>query len=104
MIGSYIGLLFLVFSYVAIGIFASTLSKNQVVAFIVSVFLCFFMYYGFEGLSSLLSSSSHIINSLGMKEHFNSVSRGVIDTRDIIYFSSISILFITLTIYNIEKD
>ena len=98
-IGSYIGLLFLVFAYTSIGIFASTLSQNQIVAFIIAVFLCFVLYYGFDGLSS----SSFNIAELGMKTHFDSVARGVLDTRDLLYFISISIFFILLTKLNIQK-
>jgi len=103
-LGSYIGLLFLILAYAAIGIFASTLSKNQIVAFISAVFLCFLMYYGFEGFSSMLNSSNQILTNIGMKAHFDSVARGVLDTRDIIYFVSVSALFISLTIFNLEKE
>jgi len=103
-IGSYIGLLFLIFAYTAIGIFASTLSKNQVVAFIIAVFLCFAFYYGFEKLDSLFQSFGFSIRSLGMKAHFNSVARGVLDTRDIIYFISISVLFLSFTQFNLRKE
>ena len=75
-LGSYIGLLFLVFAYTAIGIFASTLSKNQIVAFIIAVFLCLLLYYAFDTLPSL--SSEFDLASLGMKSHFDSVARGVL--------------------------
>ena len=103
-LGSYLGLLFFVLAYTAIGIFSSTLSENQIVAFIIAVFLCFFMYYGFEGIGSLLTNSDLVLTSLGMKDHFNSMARGVLDTRDIIYFLSISILFISFTIFNLQKE
>jgi len=103
-LGSYIGLLFLVFAYTSIGIFSSTLSKNQIVAFIIAVLLCFFMYYGFEGLSSIFETSNIAIDSLGMKAHFNSVARGVLDTRDLIYFASVSILFISFTIFKLGRE
>lgn len=102
-IGSYIGLLFLVLAYASIGIFTSTLSNNQIVAFIIAVFLCFALYYGFEGLSVLFDSESSI-ESFGMKAHFDSVARGVIDTRDIIYFISVSVLFIGLTVLKLRKE
>lgn len=98
-IGSYLGLLFLVLAYTSIGIFSSTLSQNQIVAFIIAVFLCFTMYYGFEGISS----SSFSISVLGMKAHFDSVARGVLDTRDLIYFLSISTFFIVLTVLKLKK-
>ena len=100
-LGSYIGLLFLVLAYTAIGVFASTLSQNQIVAFIIAVFLCFFMYYGFEGIGSLISKFN--VTQFGMKAHFNSVARGVLDTRDIIYFLSIAALFLAFTVFKIRK-
>ena len=99
-IGSYIGLLFLVFAYTSIGIFSSTLSQNQIVAFIIAVFLCFALYYGFEGFTS----STFDISNLGMKAHFDSVARGVFDTRDLIYFLSVTIFFIVLTILKLKKQ
>ena len=103
-IGSYIGLLFLIFAYTSIGVFASTLSKNQIVAFITSVFLCLFFYYGFETMDTLFQFSEFRMSSLGMNTHFNSVARGVLDTRDILYFISISTLFLFFTIINLRKD
>ncbi len=98
-IGSYVGLLFLVFAYTSIGIFSSTLSQNQIVAFIIAVFLCFALYYGFEGFTS----STFNISQLGMKAHFDSVARGVLDTRDLIYFLSITLFFIALTVLKLKK-
>lgn len=99
-IGSYIGLLFLVLAYTSIGIFSSTLSQNQIVAFIIAVFLCFVLYYGFEGLTS----STLNLSQLGMKAHFDSVARGVLDTRDLIYFLSITAFFIALTVLKLKKQ
>ncbi len=100
-IGSYIGLLFLVAAYTAIGIFASALSQNQIVAFLISVFLCFALYYGFEGLASM--GSRFAFEKLGMKAHFDSVSRGVLDSRDLIYFASVTTLFLALTVFKLRK-
>ncbi|MDN3674337.1 gliding motility-associated ABC transporter permease subunit GldF [Flavobacterium branchiarum] len=102
-IGSYFGLLFLIGAYTAIGVFTSTLSENQIVAFIIAVFLCFFFYFGFEGLSSLVPGSMSFISSLGMQNHFKSMSRGVIDTRDVIYFLSITVLFLSFTVYQLKS-
>lgn len=102
-IGSYFGLLFLIGAYSAIGIFTSTLSDNQIVAFIVAVFLCFFFYFGFEGLASVVPNMSSIIASLGMQDHFKSMSRGVLDTRDILYFTSIAVVFLSFTVYNLKS-
>ena len=99
-IGSYLGLLFLVAAYAAIGLFASTLSDNQIVAFLIAVFLCFFFYFGFEGLSNV---SALPIEQFGMEAHYNSISRGILDTRDLVYFVSISVFFIVITQFNIQK-
>jgi len=101
--GSYFGLLFLIAAYSAIGIFTSTLSENQIVSFIVAVFLCFFFYFGFESLTTIVPSSVTFISSLGMQNHFKSMGRGVIDTRDIIYFVSITVLFLSFTVYNLKS-
>ncbi len=101
--GSYFGLLFLVGAYTSIGIFTSTLSENQIVAFIVSVFLCFLFYYGFEGLTTLFKSQSDVVALLGMDYHYKSMSRGVLDSRDILYFVSVAILFLTLTVYKLKS-
>ncbi|RDK87393.1 gliding motility-associated ABC transporter permease subunit GldF [Marinirhabdus gelatinilytica] len=100
-LGSYLGLLFLVLAYTAVGVFASTLSENQIVAFIIAIFLCFILYFGFEGLASI--NSSFDISSLGLKAHFTSISRGVVDTRDVIYFLSVAVLFVSLTILKLQK-
>ncbi|UTW65621.1 gliding motility-associated ABC transporter permease subunit GldF [bacterium SCSIO 12643] len=97
--GSYFGLLFLASGFVAIGIFASALSKNQIVAFISAVFLSFFFYVGFEQISDFFSipGLDSIIIQLGINEHYVSMSRGVIDTRDLLYFLSLSSVFLYLT-------
>lgn len=104
-IGSYFGLLFLAASYTAVGVFASTISDNQIVAFIVAVFICFFLYFGFEGLSNYnLFGDAIFVENLGMEAHYKSISRGVIDTRDLVYFISVTALFIILTRLNIKNS
>ncbi|SEB03322.1 protein involved in gliding motility GldF [Flavobacterium gillisiae] len=102
-IGSYVGLLFLIGAYSSIGVFTSTLSDNQIVAFILSVFVCFFFYFGFEGLASLTPSFSTFISAFGMQDHFKSMSRGVIDTRDVLYFVSVTVLFLSFTVYKLKS-
>lgn len=102
-IGSYFGLLFLIAGYSSIGIFTSTLSENQIVAFILSVFLCFFFYFGFDGLAIYLKGIDTLVSSLGMQDHFKSMGRGVLDTRDILYFVSITILFLSLTVFKLKS-
>lgn len=101
--GSYFGLLFLIAAYSAIGIFTSTLSENQIVAFIVAVFLCFFFYFGFESIATIAPGFQSLISSIGMQNHFKSMGRGVIDTRDVIYFISITVLFLSFTAYNLKS-
>lgn len=101
-IGSYVGLLFLILAYTAIGIFASTLSSNQIVAFISAILLCFIFYYAFDALAVLINN--YTIASFGMKAHFDSVARGVLDTRDIIYFLSVTGFFLFCTVFNLKKE
>jgi len=104
--GSYIGLLFLVSAYSAIGIFASTISKNQIVSFIIGVFICFFLFYGFEALASYntLGNLDYTIQNFGMYSHFESISKGILDTRDLIYFISITFFFLVLTNYRLQDE
>ncbi len=105
-IGSYIGLLFLCAAFTATGLYTSSLSNNQVVAFIASVFINFLLYAGFESISRLQvfqNGLDYIISQLGMQFHYDSISRGVLDTRDLIYFISIVFLFLLATRLNISK-
>lgn len=100
-LGSYFGLLFLAMAYTAIGVFTSTLSENQIVAFILAVFLCFLFYFGFEGISSI--SNALDLSYFGMKTHFNSMSRGVIDTKDLLYFFSVTVFFLIFTFLKLKE-
>lgn len=102
-IGSYFGLLFLIGGYTSIGIYTSTLSENQIVAFIIAVFLCFVFYFGFDGLANVFKGWSSYITFFGMQDHFKSMSRGVLDTRDILYFISLTILFLSFTVFNLKS-
>ncbi|MCB0374497.1 MAG: gliding motility-associated ABC transporter permease subunit GldF [Sinomicrobium sp.] len=101
---SYSGLLFLTGAYTAIGIFASALSRHQIVAFITAVGLCFSGYYGFEGIAALpvFDTTALSIANLGMKARFESMSRGVLDTRDMIYFLTVTLFFLFLTRIHIK--
>lgn len=88
-IGSYLGLFLLCGAFNAIGIFSSTLSSNQIVSFIVAVLLNFILFAGFETISHFKifeNGIDYILSQIGMQFHYNSISRGVMDTRDIIYF------------------
>ncbi|MFK7050665.1 MULTISPECIES: gliding motility-associated ABC transporter permease subunit GldF [Flavobacterium] len=104
-LGSYFGLLFLVGSYTSIGIYTSTLSDNQIIAFLIAVLASFLFYFGFQGIStlSILGNFNNIIASLGMDYHYKSISRGVIDTRDLIYFISVMFFFYSLTVINLKN-
>ena len=94
--GSYIGLFFLAAVYVAIGVFSSAVTDNQIVAFMLSAFLCFFFYYGFDLLASLAVSGKNeiFLTAFGINTHYESMSRGVIDMRDIVYFLTVITGFI----------
>ncbi|NOZ45828.1 MAG: gliding motility-associated ABC transporter permease subunit GldF, partial [Chlorobi bacterium] len=86
--GSFIGLFFLAITYTSIGVFSSSLSENQIVSFIIAVTLSFIFFIGFDSIASLsvFNHIAHIISYFSINEHYRSISRGVIDTRDIVYF------------------
>ena len=97
--GSFIGLFLLAALYVGIGLLASVLTDNQIFAFIVALFLSFFFYSGFDFIASMnlpLSVTEFFIN-IGINEHYLSVSRGVLDSRDLIYFISVTLVLLVLT-------
>jgi len=103
--GSYFGLLFLASGFVSIGVFASAITGNQVISFIVAVILSFFCYAGFAFLGGSLSSgiTGNIVQQLGISAHYSSMSRGVIDTRDVLYFVSISAVFLLMSRTSLES-
>lgn len=103
-IGSYIGLFLLGAAFAAIGLFASSITKNQIIAFTIAVFLCFFFYSGFDSLSQMLSLQDLGLQSLGITQHYQSVSRGVLDTRDLVYFLLVASAFIWLTLFILIKQ
>jgi ABC-2 type transport system permease protein len=90
-VGSYVGLVFLAAVFCAIGIFASSLTDNQIVSFILAVFLCFVIYSGFDSLASINAwgTFSYFITQLGISYHYTSFSKGLIDSRDVLYFLSV---------------
>ncbi|WP_293790477.1 gliding motility-associated ABC transporter permease subunit GldF [uncultured Pedobacter sp.] len=98
-IGSYIGLFLLGAAFTSMGIFSSALTKNQIIAFVISAALCAFAFLGFDYSSQIaaLQSIENPIHNLGINQHYISISRGVLDTRDLIYFMSFSVLFLLLT-------
>jgi ABC-2 type transport system permease protein len=103
---SYLGLFLLGAVFSAIGVFASAQTSNQIVAFILAVFFCFVLYYGFYFFSRIASFSGtldRVIESLGIDYHYHSISRGVIDTRDVAYFLSLIGICLTWTWSAIAK-
>jgi len=105
-IGSYIGLFFLASVFVAIGVFISSLTDNQIVSFIASAFICFIIYFAFSFVSDLpifFGVWDDLIKYLGIEYHYDNISKGRLDTRDIVYFLSLVILFIWLTIVSLGR-
>lgn len=104
--GAYIGLFFLGCLFAAIGLFTSVLSANQIVSFILCVFLCFVFYLGFEFLSDVpsLRGVNQLLLSLSINHHYQSISRGVIDTRDAIYFLSFVCTALALTHFALGRQ
>lgn len=98
-IGSYVGLFFLAGAYVSMGIFASSLTSNQIVSFLLSAVLCFFMYTGFQQLGSfqVFGSLDNFIIGLGISDHNQKLQKGVIDSRDVIYFLAFILCFLFAT-------
>jgi ABC-2 type transport system permease protein len=103
--GSYTGLFFLGAGFMAIGLFSSAITESAVVSFLVAILLCGFIYTGFEFLFSLsfFGPFDLVIRELGIQSHYISMSRGVIDTRDVLYFISLVILFLIFTRYKMEN-
>ncbi len=105
-IGSYIGLFFLAAVFTSIGICASSFTNNAVIAFIISIIACALLYYGFSAISRMASFSGgadYYLEMAGIDFHYRSISRGVIDTRDLVYFISLIILFLFITYKNLLK-
>ncbi|MBC8267020.1 MAG: gliding motility-associated ABC transporter permease subunit GldF [Flavobacteriales bacterium] len=98
-IGSYIGVFMLCSAFITIGIFASSISSNQVVAFLIAIICNTTIYYGFDILSniSFLQNWSLFISNLGVASHYSRMSKGVLDSRDIMYFLSVCFLFLMLS-------
>ncbi len=99
-IGSYFGLLLLGGSFVALGTFSSAITNNQIIAFLIGVLLCFLFYMGFDFVAKLpvfVGKLDYFIEHIGINAHYLSMSRGVIDTRDLLYFITLIVLFLLFT-------
>lgn len=104
--GSYLGLFLLAAVFAAISLCCSSFTSNAVVAFLISAFACLALYYGFNAVSKLpvfAGNADYYIEMLGIDFHYRSISRGVIDSRDIIYFGSIIFIFLLVTVKNLHK-
>lgn len=103
--GSYVGLFLMGASFLSIGMFASSLTKNHLVAFVLGLFFSIIMYLGFEFIYDIgiFGKGELFIKSLGIEEHYKSVSRGVIDSRDVIYFLSVIFFFLFLSWLNLKN-
>jgi ABC-2 type transport system permease protein len=105
-VGSYIGLLLLGAVYTAVGICTSSFTNNTVVAFILAAFVCFLLYSGFNAVSGLpvfSAGADFYIQMMGIDFHYRSISRGVIDTRDVVYFLAMIVLFLLITQRNVVR-
>lgn len=104
--GSYIGLVFLTAVFAAIGVWCSSLSSNSIVSYLFGALMCLILYFGFSAISKLpvfTGNADYYIDMLGIDLHYQSISRGVIDSRDIIYFLSLILLFLFASKQNIQK-
>ncbi len=104
--GSYIGLFLLAAVFAAIGLCCSSFTNNAVVAFLISAFACLLLYFGFNAVSNLPSfqgRADYYIGMIGIDFHYRSVSRGLLDSRDVIYFASLILLFLVITVKNLQK-
>ncbi len=94
-LGAFIGLFFLASVYASVGLFASSLTDNQVIAFIIAVLICFVLFMGFDSFAYLpvLKNFDEFVMRLGINEHYKSISRGVIDIKDVVYFVAVVAIF-----------
>ncbi len=98
-IGSYVGIVLLGGVFTSIGIFSSAITSNQIIAFIVSIFICFMLYAGFTSLSSMgiWGDTASLIEQFGISYHYNAMSKGLLDSRNVLYFFSVGMTMLLLT-------
>lgn len=104
-LGSYLGIILLSSVFVSIGIFCSALTENQIVSFVLAAFFCFLIYQGFEAIAliDLWGTWSYYLEQLGIMFHYESISRGVLDAKDLSYFIGVSFFFLVLTLLTLES-
>jgi ABC-2 type transport system permease protein len=106
LIGSYLGLFLLAALFAAISLCCSSFTSNTVAAFLISTFMCLVLYYGFTALSrmpALQGNADYYIEMAGIDFHYRSISRGVVDSRDLVYFLSASVFFLLITVKNVNR-
>ena len=103
MIGGYLGALFLIASFSAIGLFASSLTKNQIIAFFIAFAICIVITLISSFLIFMPASVVTFFNFFSAASHFESISRGIIDLRDLVYFASLTALFVVLTVESLKS-
>lgn len=104
--GSYLGLFLLSAVFASISLCCSGLTNNAVIAFLLSAFVCLLLYFGFNAISKMplfKGTADYYIEMLGIDFHYRSISRGVLDSRDLVYFFSIIFLFLLITVKNLRK-
>ena len=103
--GSYVGLMLLAGVFVAIGTWASSLNDNQVVAFVLGVFFCFLLYVGLSALAGLMAPGglAYYLSYFALDEQYRALGRGLIDSRNIVYLSSLIFLFLLLTVNQLRQ-
>ncbi len=104
-IGSFIGLFFLGATFLSIGVFASSITTNQIVSFLFALIMCFIVYLGFDFIGDNISSGKvgYVFKQMGINEHYASIQRGVIDSRDVIYFLSVISVFLSFTWASLKR-
>lgn len=101
-IGSYIALFLLASAFISVGVWASSISQNQIIAFVIATFLNFLLFFGLDEIISIFVNNTMI--SFGFKAHFEDISRGVIDTRNVIYFLCVTIFFLCITVISLKTE
>lgn len=101
-VGSYIALFLLASAFISVGVWASSISQNQIIAFVIATFLNFLLFFGLDEIISIFVNNTII--SFGFKAHFEDISRGVIDTRNVIYFLCVTIFFLCITVISLKTE
>lgn len=101
-VGSYIALFLLASAFISVGVWASSISQNQIIAFVIATFLNFLLFFGLDEIISIFVNNTMI--SFGFKVHFEDISRGVIDTRNVIYFLCVIIFFLCITVISLKTE